>query len=156
MIKLNKYLFRIFSVSILLTLSYSCTSAVEPVEELTKSDFLQGTWVVQQAIINEDEVPVTSPGLGQIEATFEGDRYKYVFPEIGTNGFPTGNTDFIEGTWSFNDSEDTILIDRSASQEEALEWKIINLSNGILDTEYLEYFPGSSDPSVFRFSYRVK
>lgn len=133
-----------------------CSSPTEVVEELTDFDHIQGTWVLQQAIINGDDTPVTNPGLGQIQATFTEKTYVYVFPEIGTNGFPTGNTDSIEGDWSFNEDHSEISLDRSAYDQEPFVWTIKNLANGIFDTEYRESFPGSTAESVFEFSYRPK
>lgn len=153
---MNFYKYSLGTLAILFFLTAACTSPIESVEELTTTDLLQGTWVVQKAMINDDEYPVTNPGFGQIEAIFDGDQYKYIFPEIGNNGLPTGKTNFIEGIWSLNQTEDIIIIDRSSIDQDALRWEIINLSKGILETEYAEYFPGSEVPSVFRISYRLK
>ncbi|HCD53090.1 MAG TPA: hypothetical protein DEQ34_11620 [Balneolaceae bacterium] len=125
-------------------------------EELTDLELIQGTWVVQIAVIDGNSQPITNPGLGQMQLTLTESNYTYLFPEVGATGLPTGNTDSIQGIWSFNDDHSMIYLDRSAVGEDDFEWEIIQLSIGILKTRYTERAADGSDgTSTYEFTYKL-
>ena len=141
---------------VLLLLLAGCSD--DPVsEELSPEELLLGTWKVNSAVIDGQNQPVTNPGLGQISATFQEESYNYVFPETSSIGLPTGNTVTTSGTWSFN-SDNTLLTltPVAGSQLPTLEWEIISLSPGILNTRFEQPNPANGgQTSNFEINYSL-
>ncbi len=124
-------------ISILLFVSFIGCSTDSGSDSLTKEELLIGSWKVTSAVIDSTNTPVTVPGLGQISATFTTTSYTYTYPEVNEQGQPTSNTASVTGTWSFNEDYSMLtLVPPANSNFPTLEWEIITLSIGILNTRF--------------------
>ena len=117
---------------------------------------LIGTWRVTVPIIDNVPFPVTSPGFGDIRATFTATNYTYQFPAIDENNNPMSGTSSITGTWTLSADESTILLDRTSVNLPVFEWEIIQLSIGSLKTKYTGPKSGSTtETSVYEITYTL-
>ena len=152
--KVFSHIYPLFIV--LLLLLAGCSD--DPVsEELTPEELLLGTWKVSSAAIDGQSQPVTNPGLGQISADFQEESYSYIYPETSPLGLPTGNTITTNGTWSFNNDHTLLTLTPAAGSElPTLEWEVISISIGILNTKFEQPNPATGgQTSTFEINYSL-
>lgn len=143
-------------VIITLLLSLNACSTDSGSDQLSPEELIEGRWVLQSAIIDGNGQPITTPGLGQIALTVNSGNYTYIYPELGSNNLPNGQTDTLSGTWEFSSDYSTFTLDRSDYQQEPFVWEILRLSNGVFDTQYVERSAaGGAGTSTYNFTYRL-
>ncbi len=131
--------------------------SVGSTEQLSPEELIQGSWQVSFATIDGEVYPVTVPGLGQIQAIFNENNVEYTYPAVDENGLPTGQTDTLNGDWSFNDEHSRLIISNIGNGiVSEMEWVIVNIGVGLLQTSYEG--PSAFNPaltSTYEITYRL-
>lgn len=144
--------------SFIIVFGVSCGNVIGTPELPPSEELIQGTWQVFDVIVDGQNFPVTNPGAGQIQVTFEDYDVEYIYPELNENQLPTSNSDTLWGDWSFNDDESLVTIANFSEDEpsKTLEWEIVSLGIGLLHTRFYERSPTSPDDIItYEFIYRL-
>lgn len=114
-----------------------CSDTTSTTSEQDPTVLILGTWTVTEATIDSQSYPVSTPGFGQVQATFDTDFFTYIYPQLHPEtGFPTGETDTVTAVWAFNDDHSLLTISNPIDNTVIFEWNILRLQVGVLSTTY--------------------
>lgn len=124
-----------------------------------KKALLMRVWKVAEGSINGFPQSVTPSGFGAIRATFTDGRYVYRFPAYGEQAAQYGVTpgtavDEI-GSWVFSTDETRILLTPDLTPDTTLDWKILQLTFGNLQTEYQALNPITGGTATYVIKYTL-
>ncbi len=147
---------RVFLFVGLFLLWINCSNVVGTPELPPPEELILGTWQVFDVIVDGQNFPVTNPGAGQIQITFEDSTVIYIYPEPDVNGLPTSGTDTLYGDWYFRDNYSDIFITNYSPNDENLVWDIVEIGVGLLHTSYIgRAISDTSSTSTYEFIYRL-